>query len=370
MEERKVEYIELIYDLIFVYILGRNNELLQFIENGFIQKSVFFAYLMSLLIIIQVWNYSTFYINKYGRNSIKDHIFIFINMFLLYFMANGTKVYWQDYFFEYNIAWLFIMINTSIQYYLEIKNHQNNIIELNYIKDTLICLAIEIMLKVLNILIYRFFLIALNYVPVLFAIISSFIVTKKNKNISFDFNHLSKRAMLFVVFTFGEMIIAISNYFVDGFNLNDIYFALMAFLITCGLFLTYEKLYNKIINRTGNNLVKYYMFIHIFIIFALNNITTSLGFMRIESISLEPKIIFLIASFVIYFICMLLLLKYKREEIIITKRIILFSILSLVIFVMLMLIFEDNMYINIFITVIFIYSNYCLLSLVSKKRFK
>lgn len=27
-EEKKVEYIELIYDLIFVYIIGRNNSLL------------------------------------------------------------------------------------------------------------------------------------------------------------------------------------------------------------------------------------------------------------------------------------------------------------------------------------------------------
>lgn len=41
-EEKKVEYLELIYDLIFVYIIGRNNSLLHAAEGGFIpdRKSV------------------------------------------------------------------------------------------------------------------------------------------------------------------------------------------------------------------------------------------------------------------------------------------------------------------------------------------
>ena len=35
-EEKKVEYLELIYDLIFVYIIGRNNSLLLHLEDGFV----------------------------------------------------------------------------------------------------------------------------------------------------------------------------------------------------------------------------------------------------------------------------------------------------------------------------------------------
>ena len=33
-KEKKVEYVELIYDLIFVYVVGRNNALLHIFENG------------------------------------------------------------------------------------------------------------------------------------------------------------------------------------------------------------------------------------------------------------------------------------------------------------------------------------------------
>ena len=41
-EEKKVEYLELIYDLIFVYVIGRNNSLLHHAENGFVSAFRFY----------------------------------------------------------------------------------------------------------------------------------------------------------------------------------------------------------------------------------------------------------------------------------------------------------------------------------------
>lgn len=100
-KEKKVEYLELIYDLIFVYIIGRNNSLLHHVENGFVTGEVFLAYVLCTLAVIQIWNYSTFYINLYGRNGARDHIFLCLNMFFLYFMADGTSAQWQDSLYKY-----------------------------------------------------------------------------------------------------------------------------------------------------------------------------------------------------------------------------------------------------------------------------
>ena len=90
-KEKKVEYVELIYDLIFVFIIGRNNALLHHTENGFITFSAFVMYAICTLAVIQIWNYTTYYINGYGRHSVRDHVFLFINMFLMYFLAVGTR---------------------------------------------------------------------------------------------------------------------------------------------------------------------------------------------------------------------------------------------------------------------------------------
>ncbi|MBQ1659504.1 MAG: low temperature requirement protein A, partial [Clostridia bacterium] len=63
-------------------------------------------------------------------------------------------------------------------------------------------------------------------------------VGQKNNASFVDFPHLSERAMLYVVFTFGEMVIAVSNYFKDDVTFNNMYFAGMVFLIVVGLFLS------------------------------------------------------------------------------------------------------------------------------------
>lgn len=99
-DEKKVEYLELIYDLIFVYIIGRNNSLLHHAENGFVTGGVFLAYVLCTLAVIQIWNFSTFYTNLYGRNGVRDHVFLFINMFLLYYMADGISTAWQASFYR------------------------------------------------------------------------------------------------------------------------------------------------------------------------------------------------------------------------------------------------------------------------------
>ena len=51
--EKKVEYLELIYDLIFVYIIGRNNSLLHQLDNGFISSAAFIGYVVCSLAVIR-----------------------------------------------------------------------------------------------------------------------------------------------------------------------------------------------------------------------------------------------------------------------------------------------------------------------------
>ncbi|MBO6054326.1 MAG: low temperature requirement protein A, partial [Oscillospiraceae bacterium] len=65
-DEKKVEYIELIYDLIFVYLIGRNASLLDRVEAGFVSFETLVNYVISSLIVLQIWNYTTLFINRFG----------------------------------------------------------------------------------------------------------------------------------------------------------------------------------------------------------------------------------------------------------------------------------------------------------------
>lgn len=363
-QEKKVEYLELIYDLIFVYMIGRNNSLLQNFENGFVSPKAFFAYVLCTLAIIQIWNFTTFYINMFGRNGVREHIFLCVNMYLMYFIGESTRTDWYQYQTQYHIAWGLILVNIGIQYLIEMRNHKADFWNQDIIRRMCITLFIEATLV----------FIAGIPNPVLGEVFSALAIAagialtafSRKKSISgsnTDFPHLTERAMLYVVFTFGEMIIAVATYFAgDGnWNWNTIYYSLMAFLIVVGLFLSYEIIYDKLINREGEYDGMLYLALHIFIIFALNNITSSLEFMREEEIALLPKMLFLVISVIVYFVFLFSLKRYVKVSCIVNRRFMMILCGATIAFIILMLLLREQMIINILITVIYVFSVFALI---------
>ena len=367
-KEKKVEYVELIYDLIFVYIIGRNNALLHVFENGFVALPAFLAYVMTTLAVIQIWNYTTYYINIYGRHSIREHVFLFINMFLMYFVGEGTRADWQRFHTQYHVAWALILINIGVQYLIELRNHRTEENRQQIIRMASI-LFIEAAFVLGDIPAFRATGTTwLTLAAILFGIGAVLSAVHRKSESFVDFAHLSERAMLYVVFTFGEMIIAIASYFVGEFSLRSTYFSLMAFLIVVGLFLSYGVFYDHIIDREKRTNGLAYMMLHLFIIFAMNNITNGLEFMREDEVSLLPKILFLTVSFLLFFGFLFALgNRHAKAKCSKYRQFCVQAVLIGVVFAALMLLFRSEMIMNITLTVVFVFLLFIMIYWYGKK---
>ncbi len=361
--EKKVEYIELIYDLIFVYMTGRNNQIIHTFETGFVARGAFMTYVLSTLAIIQIWNFTTFYINMFGRNSVRDHIFLFVNMYLLYFIGQGTRNDWQAFQTQYHIAWGLILLNIGLQYCIELRNHKKKC----WNRDIIIRMAATLFTEAVLVFVAVIPNTTLGIIFSIAAIFSGIILTAISRSKSaggkVDFMHLSERAMLFVVFTFGEMIIAVASYFMgDGtVSINTIYFSLMAFLIVVGLFLSYGYIYDHLIDREGEYDGMLYMALHIFIIFFMNNITASLEYMQEETIDLLPKMIFLIISVVGYFAFLFFLRSYMKKSSRPTKLLAVVMVVMTAVFAVSMILLCKMMAVNILITLVYVFGMFGLI---------
>lgn len=362
-KEKKVEYIELIYDLIFVYMVGRNNGILSNVENGFVQPATFLAYVLCTLAIIQIWNFTTFYINMFGRNGARDYIFLFINMYLMYFIGVSTRIDWADYQTQYHIAWGLILVNIGVQYLLELRNHQVDVWNRDIIKRMCITLFGEAVLVFIAAIPNQTSGIIFSFLAILFGIGFTAVSRKKSAGGRIDFMHLTERAMLYVVFTFGEMIIAIAVYFAgDGsWSWNTIYFSLMAFLIVVGLFLSYGVVYDKMVDREGEYDGMIYLALHIFILFAMNNITVALEFMREEEVAITPKILMMVLSVIVYFAFLFSLKGYMKKQRKIDKFFWIKLAVFTALFVVLMLVFKEAMYLNILLSAAYIFAIYAII---------
>ena len=62
--EKKVELIELFYDLIFVYAISKLTALISEPVNGTVAPDSFFIYIITSFVILQAWLYFTNYVNR------------------------------------------------------------------------------------------------------------------------------------------------------------------------------------------------------------------------------------------------------------------------------------------------------------------
>ena len=368
-DEKKVEYLELIYDLIFVYVIGKNNSLLHNFDNGFVAPANFVAYALCTLAIIQIWNFTTFYINLFGRNSFRDHVFLCINMYLMYFIGESTRTDWTGYQAEYHIAWGLILINIGIQYMIELRNHKMDVWNRGMIKKMAATLFVEAAIVLISANFNPDASAIASFVAIFTGIIMTFYGRVKGASQTIDFSHLTERAMLYVVFTFGEMIIGLAGYFAgDGsFELNTIYYSLMAFLIVVGLFLSYGTIYDHIIDRERVDSRMLFMMIHIFIIFALNNITNSLEFMREEEVAVLPKVLFIVLSIVGYYVFLLSTRLYAKRGCAINKAVMTRMLLLTAVFVAVMIVIRSVMAVKIFVSVVYVFLIYREVYIAGKK---
>ena len=101
--------------------------------------------------------------------------------------------------------------------------------------------------------------------------------------------------------------------------------------------------------------------IHIFIIFALNNITTALEFMRNEEVSLLPKMAFLIGSLMMYYVFLFFTAEYAKVRCRLDWKFLLGMGGFGVVFAALMLLLRENMYVNIALTAAAVFGVFALL---------
>ena len=381
--EKKVEYIELIYDLIFVYIIGRNNSLIEHVSpGGFVEIETYIGYLMATLVVLTVWYHSTLLINRYGKNDVGQHICLFVNMYMLYFMADSTSVHWQHFYVRYNLAWTLILLNLSFHYFLCLHKitregkqdaeaaQQVRTAEEEQIRHSIFSLLLQALIAAAGIPGYFLTGLPLSLLAIPAGFLMDVVGRGHSSRVPVDFMHLTERVMLYIVFTFGEMVIAISGYFVGEFKPSAIWYSLCAFLIVSGLFVSYGFVYNRILDRETRAHETGYLILHIFMIIALNNLSTALEFMREASVADVPKNVFLTVSFLMYYLALFLMWIYARNR---QKADVIFLVrlcIGSTVFAVLMAHFYRNGMISIGVSVLYIYAMFALIHLFWRKRIR
>ena len=308
-EERKVEYIELIYDLIFVHAVSRCGTLLN-LEEGAPGPAAYLTFLLFSVAILETWYFSTLFINRFPQFPRQRNLCIFINMYCMYYVADGLGDDWRGDYYQIHIAWAVILIHLAIQYWIALRKETHK--EAHFRRDMYLLLT-EASIVLLSMPIFARTGLLLSPCALLVGMVAG-ITGQKSKGRHVDFPHLTERIMLYVVFSFGEMIVEMADFFHDGISPLGICHSILAFAFASGLFLNYGYVYDHIIDRNRQTSGDGYLLLHLFLIISLSYLTQVMEMLRNPNVNDDFKILSLSLWLIIYILFLSLLERYAKER--------------------------------------------------------
>ena len=306
-----VSNIELFYDLIFAYCISVLTTLCGTVDEGFIDVGTWFLYMFSFLVVLQIWFYSTVIMNHFGDRSIPDSVCLFINMFLLYYMASGVAQEWNLSLFTFDVAWVLILANLVICCISKLATYDNlNDVDLLLLIGTTVIMAIQIVIALIA-----------AFSPFAVSVVLSWIAMLGGANMWWlmrrlsdkpvRFAHITERCSLLVIVMFGQTVVSISSYITMT---SSVLYPIFVFALVVGLFLIYIYEHDNMLDHQLTTSGVGYLHLTVWLVIILGNLTVALGFMPMRNVAFLPKNIYLVAFLVLYLLASFILGRYNKPE--------------------------------------------------------
>lgn len=286
-DERKVSWLELFYDLIFVVAISSTSHFLELLnkqpQHGF---AIIGAYALMVIPTWWSWVGQTMFYNRYGLQIKQPLLFFGCQLLFTYLMTSSFSLEFNKTYPTFLIGYLGIRLITVIQYLVIYprtdESERPSIRMLLYIfVGTLLITASSVI-----------FTGALRYSVMYFGIVLDMmlplIIGRHLKKTPVDLNHLTERVGLFVLIIFGEVVvnlIAILNHNPDDFS--TILYGTLSFIACILMWSSYYNYYDENIHDNQESNGQVLLYSSIFILFSLTFFATAIKFGAIENLAFQ-----------------------------------------------------------------------------------
>ena len=278
VKEKKVELIELFYDLIYVYAISKLTLLVEEPETGIIPLSGFFRYLVVYFVILQGWLYLTNFVNRYGRWKWYEYFLTAVNMTATVYMANTISTDWSEMSLTFNLSMLVMLLCVAFMYFIQVRLGEQ---DAGAARNSLQILSVNCLLYfaafLASLLHAGNAVIWIDVAAVLVGAFLPFFIRGNFDHSIISFPHLTVRFELITIITFGEGIVGMTDFFdVKNFSLRPI----LVFAVILLLFGCYVTQIHYLCNHHRVDRALRLMFSHYFIVIAVNLVTVAFKFLE------------------------------------------------------------------------------------------
>ncbi|HFI0343222.1 TPA: low temperature requirement protein A [Streptococcus suis] len=322
IKHKKVELTELFYDLVYVYTISQLTSIIHHAHQGVVSLQSFFNFSVGLIIFVNSWMVQTVFTNRFGSNSLRNIIFMFLQMICLLVASSAVAGDWQTSFVWIFLPMAIISLLLLVQYILEYFQTSNDA-DRSLMKQFFYILGLRSVMLFLSL----FFPYEIGMWIALVGILTTWLLpgllSDPNRGfVSADLNpvnfpHLMERLSLLVIITFGESLIGISEHFSpENFSWESI----AIFITLTNLFMVYIVEVDHLLDVEREETGIRAIYSHYPILFGLSLITIALSFFGNSDMNAQYTVFYFYGGLVLFMLGLLQHNAYNKQGRILSKQ--------------------------------------------------
>lgn len=269
MIHKRVQWLELFFDLIFVAAIAKAIHVLLHLEDGVIPWEYLFKFVLIFIPIWWSWVGQTLYTNRFGEDRLSHRLFMILQMFFMVVLTASLSPDFDSYYVPFLIGYAGVRIVTALQYIYTIRfvHGPNRTLAKHLGFGFLIGISISL-LSVFFDSWLRYFLLYLGiFIDLLIPILSR----KHLRKVPVNTPHLLERFGLLTIILFGESIVSLVAIFeTEAFLWSEVVLIFLAFLLIIAMWWQYFDNLEKKIDKEAVTSGQVIIYGHLFILMSLS----------------------------------------------------------------------------------------------------
>lgn len=300
LAEKKVTWLELFYDLLFVAAVSKASHVLLHVDHGIIPLAYLFKFTLIFIPIWWSWVGQSLFVNRFGQDSTSHRIFMILQLFFVLIMTASLSVDFDKYFVPFLIGYLGLRAMTAIQYlavYRKESDHRRNTA---YYLGSRFWIGLAI--SALSLFFDSWIRYAVLYAGIVVDVVLPLLGRKYLVKSPIHTHHLLERFSLFTLILLGESVVSILAVLQSSdWKWQSVTFASLTFLLIIAMWWQYfenvENKVNKALQTAGQTII----YGHLFIYISLCMIAASIQLLFLEQLDYWFMISFIFGSVLLYF---------------------------------------------------------------------
>lgn len=300
MLEKKVTWLELFYDLLFVAAVSKATHVLLHVEHGSISPEHLGKFILIFIPIWWAWVGQTVYVNRYGEDRNTQRVAMIVQMFFVLIMIASLDVNFDANYLPFLIGYIGLRALTAIQYLVTARAHTHHKRETASFFGKYFWIGIVI--SCMSLFLDSGLRYVVLYAGIAIDILVPIIGRRKLVITPIQTAHLLERFALFTLILLGESVVSMISVLQEQhFTIQSIVYTALSFMLVIAVWWQYFENVERYVDKEKQTAGQTIMYGHLFIYLSLSMMAASLQLLFLGGLEYTFILCFVFASVLLYF---------------------------------------------------------------------